>query len=66
MGPPKKTAAFLTREREPFLPRDGQVADNEQLGGEHSLTQAERRSADAIAQTGTNELPPGNLGPWQR
>jgi hypothetical protein len=27
------------REREPFLKRDGQVADNEQLGGEPSLTE---------------------------
>jgi hypothetical protein len=53
--PEEDTAPELIRECEPFLKRDGQVADNEQLGGEPSLTEAERPSGDAIAQTGAKE-----------
>lgn len=53
--PEEDAAPELIREREPFLTRDGQVADNEQLGGEPSLTEAERPSGDAIAQTGAKE-----------
>lgn len=35
------------KEREPFVKRDGQLADNEQLGGEPTLTESKRASADA-------------------
>ena len=39
------------KEREPFVKRDGQVADNEQLGGEPSLTEAPAETGDAKART---------------
>jgi hypothetical protein len=42
-----------TREREPFVKRDGQTADNEQLGGEPSLTEVE-----APVETPNEELDP--------
>jgi len=34
------------KEREPFVKRDGQLADNEQLGGEPSLTEPEAAPSD--------------------
>ena len=44
------------KEREPFVKRDGQAADNEQLGGEPSLTEGEPPSkGDVAAQTGAEE-----------
>jgi hypothetical protein len=43
------------KEREPFVKRDGQVADNEQLGGEPSLTDAPSASDDAAAAVKSSE-----------
>jgi hypothetical protein len=37
------------KEREPFVKRDGQVADNEQLGGEPSLTEAKEGDEEGAA-----------------
>jgi hypothetical protein len=39
------------KEREPFIKRDGQTADNEQLGGEPSLTEVQD------AASGTDDVP---------
>ncbi len=46
--PPKK-------EREPFVKRDGQLADNEQLGGEPSLTESPPDGDQADVQADTPE-----------
>lgn len=46
------------RKREPFVKRDGQLADNEQLGGEPSLTEAdvdERADSDTATKADVSE-----------
>ena len=44
--PPAEEQAPAEKERKPFVKRDGQTADNEQLGGEPSLTEVETPSVD--------------------
>jgi hypothetical protein len=43
--PVDEKATPKKKERQPFIKRDGQTADNEQLGGEPSLTEVETPSA---------------------
>jgi hypothetical protein len=57
-GPPEQEAETPEeppkKEREPFLKRDGQAADNEQLGGEPSLTEP----PDASGDQAPSDVPP--------
>ncbi|MBW2507523.1 MAG: hypothetical protein JRE81_02735 [Deltaproteobacteria bacterium] len=50
---PREPAA--KQQREPFVKRDGQVADNEQLGGEPTLTESPEAPADAGADVQSAE-----------
>ena len=53
-APSEQTRA--KEEREPFLKRDGQVADNEQLGGEPSLTEPKGASEEETQEGEDPEL----------